>query len=120
MSTFRKVAADDVHLEPFKGVARWAGSNIAEVVRSGTDTSMACGVHEIFASETVAENPPADEVLYVLEGAIRITVGERTEDLAPGDFAYLPRGPQRTFVVRERVKLIYVAHPANWRERSAD
>jgi len=96
----------------------WAGSNLAEVFPADGDTDMSCGVHELFASVTVVEKAPIDDVLYILEGEMEIDAGGVVETVRAGDFAYLRAGVKQTFTVRERVKHIYVTYPRNWAAES--
>ncbi|NQU44242.1 DUF861 domain-containing protein [bacterium] len=92
----------------------WSGSNIAEVFPADGDTRMSCGIHELFASETIVEKAPVDDVLYILEGAIEIDSDGVVERYEAGDFAYLRAGARQKFTVRDRVKHIYVTFPCNW------
>ena len=112
--SIRKIAKDDIVLERVKAKP-WAGSNIAEIFSSGGGTRMSCGIHELFASETVVEKAPVDDVLFILEGEIEIESDGKTEKFKAGDFAYLHAGARQRFVVRERVKHIYVTYPCDWR-----
>ncbi|MDP7288194.1 MAG: cupin domain-containing protein [Phycisphaerae bacterium] len=92
----------------------WSGSNLAEVFPTSGDTNMSCGVHELFASVTVVEKAPVDDVLYILEGEIEIDADGVAETYRAGDFAYLHAGARQTFTVRDRVKHIYVTYPRDW------
>ena len=92
----------------------WSGSNIAEIFPAAGDTRMSCGIHEIFASETVVEKAPVDDVLYILEGEIEIDADGVAEKYQAGDFAYLRAGARQKFTVRDRVKHIYITYPCNW------
>lgn len=42
-----------------------------------------------------------DEILQILQGAVRIVCGETGVTLGPGAFAYLPRGVPHTFWVQD-------------------
>ena len=114
----KKVAAEDIALKPVMDVPRWAGSNIAEIFDTSGETRMACGIHEIFTSETVEADRVVDDLLYILEGEIEIRSDEQTEVFKAGDFAYVPAKTTVTYVVREHVKLIYVVYPASWKSES--
>ena len=92
----------------------WSGSNIAEIFSATGDTRMSCGIHELFASETVVERAPVDDVLYILEGEIEIDSDGVVEKYQAGDFAYLRAGARQKFTVRDRVKHIYITYPCNW------
>ena len=92
----------------------WSGSGIAEVFPAAGATKMSCGIHEVFASETVIENAPVDDILYILEGEIEIESDGVVEKYQAGDFAYLRAGARQKFTVRDRAKHIYVTYPRNW------
>lgn len=92
----------------------WSGSNIAEIFPATGDTQMSCGIHELFASETVVEKSPVDDVLYILEGEIEIDSDGVVEKYQAGDFAYLRAGTRQKFTVNNRVKHIYITYPCNW------
>lgn len=92
----------------------WKGSNIVEVFDTGGKTRMSCGIHELFASVTVVEKAPVDDVLYILEGEIEIEADGVRQLFKAGDFAYLYKGCRQTFTVRKHVKHIYICYPANW------
>ena len=113
--SIRKVAKNEVVLEEVQDQP-WVGSKVAEVFPSTGNTRMSCGVHEILESETVIEEAPVDDVLFILEGEIEIESDEDHEEYTAGDFAYLHAGARQRFLVRDRVKLVYVTYPCNWRE----
>ena len=114
-ASIRKIAKDDVVLARVNEQP-WAGSNIAEVFRSGGGTRMSCGIHELFASDTVIEKAPVDDVLFILEGEMEIESDGVRQTFRAGDFAYLHAGARQRFIVRNRVKHIYVTYPCDWRE----
>ena len=109
----RKICGKSVVL-PTVQDGPWAGSNLAEIFPATGDTRMSCGIHELFASETVVEKAPVDDILYILEGEIEIESDGVTEKYQAGDFAYLHAGARQKFMVRDRVKHIYVTYPRNW------
>jgi len=115
--SIKKVARGDVVLQPVQD-GPWAGSNIVEIFSSAGDTRMSCGVHELFASETVIDKAPVDDVLFILEGEIEIECDGKKETFRAGDFAYLHAGARQRFVVRDRVKHVYVTYPRDWRQEA--
>jgi len=119
MSTcIKKVAEANIALKPVTDVPRWVGSNLAEIFDTTGETRMACGIHEIFKSETVEANRVVDDLLYILEGEIEIRTDKQTEVFKAGDFAYVKAQTTVTYVVRKHVKLIYVVYPAAWKSES--
>jgi len=113
--SIRKIAKDKIVFVPVQEKP-WAGSKIAEIFSAAGGTRMSCGIHELFASDTVIEKAPVDDVLFILEGEIEITAGGKTEKYKAGDFAYLHAGARQRFVVQNRVKHIYVTYPSDWRQ----
>jgi len=118
MSILKK-AKEEVEFRPIRE-GPFAGSSICEVFDTSGNTRMSCGVHEVFASETIVEEAPVDDVLYILEGEIEIEAGRITETYKAGDFVYLYAGARQRFTVRDRVKHIYVCYPGNWKEDPPD
>ncbi|HEY2890497.1 MAG TPA: cupin domain-containing protein [Dongiaceae bacterium] len=68
----------------------------------GTVSGTATGMFELTVGPG-ARVPPAhshsgnEEIVYVLEGKLRYSVGEETRDLGPGDRMYTPRGVVHAF-----------------------
>jgi ethanolamine utilization protein EutQ (cupin superfamily) len=114
----KKVASENINLKPVKDVPRWAGSNLAEIFDTSGETRMACGIHEIFKSETIEADRTVDDLLYILEGEIEIQSGNQTVVFKKGDFAYVKANTTVTYKVHKYVKLIYVVYPASWKTES--
>lgn len=111
--SIKKISKESIILRTMKDGA-WTGSRLAEIFPAAGSTKMSCGVHELFASETVVEKAPVDDVLYILEGEMEIEADGVVEKFKAGDFAYLSAGARQKFIVRKRVKHIYVTYPCNW------
>jgi ethanolamine utilization protein EutQ (cupin superfamily) len=111
--SLRKVSKNDVVLTEVQDLP-WKGAKVAEVFPSSGTTRMSCGIHEIFASETIIEKAPVDDVLFILEGEIEIDTDNESYKYAAGDFAYLHAEVKQRFIVKDRVKLVYVTYPCNW------
>ncbi len=55
-----------------------------------------------------------NEIDYVLEGVLHLTVGGRVLEGKPGDVLYLPKGSSVTFGTPSRTRIFYVTYPAEW------
>jgi len=61
------------------------------------------GAYALIEGTIIGEGPPLhiheteEEAFYVLEGALRIRIGERTVTAGPGAFVLIPRGTVHTF-----------------------
>ena len=111
----KKVVSAKIALKPVTDVPRWSGSNIAEIFDTSGQTRMACGIHEIFTSETVEKDRVVDDLLYILDGEIEIRSDQQKEVFRDGDFAYVPAKMTVTYAVSKYVNLIYVVYPASWK-----
>ncbi len=62
-----------------------------------------------------------DEAFYVLEGSLRVSCGERTWTIGPGDFAFLPRGIPHLFTVEgdRPVRALQLTSPAGFERFAA-
>jgi mannose-6-phosphate isomerase-like protein (cupin superfamily) len=68
----------------------------------GRETGGAYGLVEITAPAASSGPPPhihegEDEAFYVLEGELKVRIGERTMQAISGSFAFVPRGTIHTF-----------------------
>jgi quercetin dioxygenase-like cupin family protein len=91
--------------EPFfitRGVAPSALNVVGEkvtVLASGERT----GSYEVFlqsGAEGVGpplHSHPWDEAYFVIEGVLRVTIRDKTHDLAAGDFAHIPAGSYHNY-----------------------
>src|SRR5690349_13554690 len=95
----------------------WFLHNLAVVRMASEDTGGAYAVVELTGAP--GDAPPLhvhandDEGFYVLEGALRVHVGERTLRLGPGDAAVAPRGVPHVYAVESDT-------PARWLATSSD
>lgn len=62
-----------------------------------------------------------EEAFYILEGQLTVTCGDRTWQVGPGSFVFLPRGIAHTFRVEssELARLLQITAPAGF-ERFAE
>jgi quercetin dioxygenase-like cupin family protein len=81
----------------------WFLANLAVIHARSEDTNGAYGVVELTGAK--GDMPPLhvhrddDEAFYVLEGRVRVYVGETVRELGAGDFALAPRGVPHVYEV---------------------
>lgn len=82
-------------------------------VISKDDSSMSAGFltidHSNFDWELTYE-----EIDYVIEGTLTVTINGKTFTAYPGDVLYVPSGSKVVWGSPDKVKLFYVTYPANW------
>jgi quercetin dioxygenase-like cupin family protein len=91
--------------------AVWFLNNLAVVHARSEDTAGDYALVELTGAPGDAPplhvHPHDDEGFYVLEGALRVHVGDQVHHLGPGDFALGPRGVPHVYVVESE-------RPARW------
>lgn len=91
--------------------------------RGSALTALAGGFAE-FTDSSPAEPTtlPYEELLYVIEGEITLTVGDQVITGSTGDFLTLEKGATVVFAGTPGTRLFYAVSPADWesREPAAD
>ncbi|QXM05109.1 cupin domain-containing protein [Crassaminicella indica] len=54
------------------------------------------------------------EIDYVMEGTLTVTINGKTLTAYPGDVLYVPSGSKVTWGSPDKAKVFYVTYPANW------
>jgi ethanolamine utilization protein EutQ len=91
--------------KPEKGTAK-----IARLVGPPNSSSIGGGV-VVYERVTVDWDLPFDEMITVIEGAMRIHSSGASYDLGPGDVAWFPAHTPLTYQVPERVVVSYAIYP---------
>ncbi len=92
-----------------KNTYRYAGGTIS-ILLSGDDTGGAFSMWE--AVQKPGSEPPLhvhhanDETFCILEGQMRIMIGDDIYDAGPGDILFAPRGIPHTFKVKSPVATV--------------
>lgn len=55
-----------------------------------------------------------EELDYVIEGTLTVTINGKTFTAYPGDILYVPSGSKVVWGSPDKMKLFYVTYPANW------
>jgi quercetin dioxygenase-like cupin family protein len=99
-------AKDGYLLGKAEGEAYWLLGMLEVVKISGADTNGAYGLIEVTVRAGEGSpwhvHPDEDEWFYVLEGEFTVYVGERRLSLAPGSFAFGPKGVPHNIHRRDR------------------
>src|SRR4051794_17089726 len=83
------------------------GNGFITILAGGEDTGGAFGLFESILKP--GSEPPLhvhereDELLYILEGDVRVKVGDKVHSLSAGDTIFLPRGVPHTFRIKSAV-----------------
>ena len=70
--------------------------------------------HVTYAPGTVVArhaHPEAEQAMWIVEGSMRMTVGDETRDLGPGDVVVVNRGVEHELVSEEGVTFVEAMAP---------
>ena len=110
MSGLLKIDKNSLILNKIKDESVWKDTKLADIFSPGDNTKMGAGIHEIFQIEVNQINK-VDDILYILDGEIKIQFNNINYTYKQGDFAYIFAGTEITIKVEEYVKLIYITFP---------
>nr|WP_245330754.1 cupin domain-containing protein [Acetoanaerobium pronyense] len=80
---------------------------------SKEESSMSAGLLTIENSE-FDWNLTYEELDYVIEGTLTVTIDGKTLTANKGDILYVPSGSNVTWGSPDKAKIFYVTYPANW------
>lgn len=112
-------SVDTIALDPFPVELHRPEMDVRlrDVVTSADGLPMAAGVMSLRAG-SFPWTLDYDEVEYVLEGELHITLSGRVTVGRPGDVIAIPKGSSITFGTPSWARFLYVTHPADWADRA--
>lgn len=108
------VKGGSVRLSEFPAAGAGKHVRLADVITGKDKSPMTAGFMEWAKADSFPWTLDYDEVDYVIEGVLHITVDGRVNEARPGDVVYLPKGSKLVFGTPNRVKVFYVTYPADW------
>lgn len=85
---------------------------VTEIFTAEESPSLCAGFMTLDKTST-RRNLTHEEIDYIVEGTLDITINGKTYRGKPGDVIYIPGDSSITFSSCEEVKLFFVTHPAN-------
>lgn len=108
------VRGSSVQLERFAAAGDGKNVQLKDVITAADRSPMGAGFMAWKAADSFAWELTYDEVDYVLEGELHVTIDGRVVEARPGDVVFIPKGSKIVFGTPSSVRLFYVTHPANW------
>lgn len=116
-SGLRLVRGNSVQCETFNTGNPRDKVGIKEILTTKESPNMATGFMTL--EETAFSwDLKYEEIDYVIDGTLEITVNGKTYRGTAGDVFYLPRDTTITFSSPDKAKFFFVTYPANWAELS--
>lgn len=103
-----------VQLGHFDGAGEGRDVRLTDLVTAADRSPMTAGIMSWAREDSFPWKLGYDEIDYVLEGVLQITIDGRTLEGKTGDVFYLPKGSSLIFGTPSRVRVFYVTYPANW------
>ena len=97
----------------------WYNGALMTFLATGADTQGRFALIEMVGRKGNAPPPHVhhreDEIFYVLEGELAVSVGHRTMKAVPGTMVFLPRNVQHSFTVEsEQARMLVLLTPAGF------
>ena len=95
----------------------WYNGSLMTFLATGDDTHGQCALIEVVARRGNVPPPHIhhreDEIFYVLEGEIVVSVGDRTIKVTAGTMVFLPRDVRHSFTIEsEQSRMLILVTPA--------
>ncbi|MFO0600986.1 MAG: cupin domain-containing protein [Myxococcaceae bacterium] len=113
-SGLKVVRGGEVKLERFTGAGANRNVGLKDVVTAADRSPMGAGFMAWSAADSFPWHLTYDEIDYVLEGVLHITINGEVVEAKPGDVVFIPKGSHIVFGTPSSVRIFYVTHPANW------
>lgn len=97
----------------------WYNGSLMTFLITGEDTQGQFALIEAAGRKGNAPPPHIhrweDEIFYVLEGELAVSVGDRTKKAVPGTMVFLPRNVQHSFTIEsEQARMLILLTPAGF------
>lgn len=97
----------------------WYNGSLMTFLTTGEDTQGRFALIEAVGRKGNAPPPHIhhleDEIFYVLEGELAVSVGNRTMKAVPGTMVFLPRNVQHSFTIEsEQLRMLILITPAGF------
>lgn len=114
-----RVRGDSVKLGEFTAAGPGKHVGLLDLVTGRDGSPMTAGLMSWGREDSFDWKLDYDEVDYVLEGLLHVTIDGRTIEGRPGDVLYIPKGSAVRFGTPWRTRVFYVTYPADWSAAAA-
>lgn len=108
------VRGDSVRLGRFTGAGPERDVRLTDVITGADRSPMTAGIMAWSRDDSFPWKLDYDEIDYVLEGVLRLTIDGRVVEGRAGDILYIPKGSSVIFGTPSHTRVFYVTYPANW------
>ena len=113
---FKVVRGNSVKLSRFKEAGSNKNVQLTDVVTHQDGSPMSAGIMSWNKEDSFPWKLTYDEIDYVIDGELEITIDGKAFLGKIGDVFYIPKGSEIIFGTPNHTKIMYVTYPANWSE----
>lgn len=110
------IRGNSVKLNKFEDAGNGRNVQLTDIITHEDGSPMSAGIMSWKKEDSFPWSLTYDEVDYVIEGELQITVDGQTYSGKAGDIFYIPKGSDIIFGTPNFTKVMYVTYPANWSE----
>lgn len=114
VSGVRVVHGQSVQLGRFDGAGPERHVGLVDVVTGRDGSPMTAGFMAWSRDDSFPWKLDYDEIDYVLDGVLQVTIGGHVVEARAGDVVYIPKGSDILFGTPHHVRVFYVTYPADW------
>lgn len=114
------VKGQSVTLGRFEPAGPGRNVGLLDVITREQGSPMSAGFMRFGRADAFAWKLDYDEVDYVIEGVLHITIDGRVVEGHPGDVLFIPKGSSITFGTPNCTRVFYVTYPAEWAPPAAN
>ncbi len=108
------IEGKSVKLKRFEDAGENKNVQLIDIITHQDGSPISAGIMSWKKEDSFPWKLTYDEVDYVIEGELQITVDGKVYSGKAGDVFYIPKGSEIIFGTPGFVKLMYVTYPANW------
>lgn len=108
------IKGNSIKLKRFEDAGKNKNVNLLDVITYQDGSPMSAGIMSWKKEDSFPWELTYDEVDYVIEGELEITIDGQVFSGKQGDIFYIPKGSKIIFGTPSYTKIMYVTYPANW------
>lgn len=110
------IKGNTVKLNRFEDAGKNKNVLLTDIITHHDGSPMSAGMMVWEKKDSFPWKLNYDEIDYIIEGELQITINGKDYNGKTGDVFYIPKGSEIVFGTPNRVKIMYVTYPANWSE----
>lgn len=114
INRFKVIRGSSIKLNRFTGAGDGKNVNLTDIITQEDGSPMSAGIMSWRKEDSFPWELTYDEIDYVIDGELQITIDGQTFSGKAGDIFYIPKGSKIIFGTPNNTKILYVTYPANW------